>query len=1295
MQDEDVTQDLPDDWVAVLDPDSGDYYYWNQKTDEVTWDRPEMPVVEEQPALAEDMLEMNERLVIPPLPKDDLLLRSVAPPEIMQIIEDGQQPEAPQPPQDEDWSDEMANIVNFSQADFTDLPEGWKAVHDQATGRYYFWYKPTGEVTWTQPKKQEPAAEISSASVTLPTIIFPAEGSSSPTPGSSSPTPHLPEESEKKTQPIFEEVPPENSDAKKDKGSKEKNSQEPTVEVSSGPVNLPTIIFPAMGSSSPTPPHLPESVHVEIPPSVSSRPGSTGALSQIKSLPLLGSAMPHPPEGKEMEVQPSEPSLPVMPHLQEAHLPAEPSANVSSVLTTPSTGSASSPPAVFPLLGATAPHVPGAVAPHLPEPHLPDAEKTGKTELPPNLSTVPVPNTPSTGPANLPSNLFPRLGATAPHLPEPHLTEPDQTKTNQPPPNVLSESSSAGAGDLTALLDAAQPHLPEPEETKKAEPPPNVAGVLSSAQTGTAGLPSNLFPLLGAATPPSQAPHLPEPEQTTPPPNVSSVLSTANAGTPGLPSNLFPLLGTAASPSQAPHLPGAAPPPSLSPHLPEPEPPTNAEPPPNVSSALNIASAGTPGLPKTLFPLLGAATPTSQEPHLPAVLPTKKTGPPPNLASVLSAAKSGSPAQPSTPALSTAKSGSSGQPSTSYPVLGAVAPQSLSASLGTASQVTKPKQENVPDQMELKKTAQNGMSLPTDGLSATAGSAQTKTDYEKRLDDIRKRTEEAEFEYALLGKIPGMTSPFLLKSTGPASSSLPPQIEKQEEPSKTSLALDKLKTRLVKGDTDTPISPTLQTEPEPEIEENIPIAETDSSVDSTSSVQNNEQPGLSKETVVNPLTAIGNLLRNPQYGKYGGVPAAPGPLPSQVEVESPIVADTDPPTPTPTPAPTASPTNPPTTPPTPVPTPLPTAVPVKTSVIPPAPVPVPAAAPAPVLTKVAPVNVVDPKANAEKEAFRTNLDTWTVEKLSKFLKTQGLATSGQKEDMIERILTKIPLKQLGEILNKPMGQRGSPTTQEAARTTSSSSGTAEQSKPASIDQPKASEIPAPESAPVSDLLLGSTQKSGEDFGALLIKSILANPPMPAPAQTPAVKAPASVPAATPKAPAPTPAPAPVEPPKELKDAQEEIIINAKEPQGDYIISSSTAPVQDSVAPASKAEEPESIFAKVGHWISSIFGGSKKPTQLMSTFPEAQERVDQTNLRQEKWMKQGAWLSSFFPDFFVLFGAVFVTMAFSFFSNRKQKYNLNITETLCNCNSELPDDSDDVDGDVIIQLSNENGNYGSV
>ena len=34
-------------------------------------------------------------------------------------FQDGQQPEAPQPPQDEDWSDEMANIVNFSQADFT------------------------------------------------------------------------------------------------------------------------------------------------------------------------------------------------------------------------------------------------------------------------------------------------------------------------------------------------------------------------------------------------------------------------------------------------------------------------------------------------------------------------------------------------------------------------------------------------------------------------------------------------------------------------------------------------------------------------------------------------------------------------------------------------------------------------------------------------------------------------------------------------------------------------------------------------------------------------------------------------------------------------------------------------------------------------------------------------------------------------------------------------------------------------------------------------------------------------
>ena len=36
-------QDLPPDWIALEDPDSGDVYYANEVTGETTWDRPKVP----------------------------------------------------------------------------------------------------------------------------------------------------------------------------------------------------------------------------------------------------------------------------------------------------------------------------------------------------------------------------------------------------------------------------------------------------------------------------------------------------------------------------------------------------------------------------------------------------------------------------------------------------------------------------------------------------------------------------------------------------------------------------------------------------------------------------------------------------------------------------------------------------------------------------------------------------------------------------------------------------------------------------------------------------------------------------------------------------------------------------------------------------------------------------------------------------------------------------------------------------------------------------------------------------
>ena len=36
----DAVVTLPADWEQVIDEDSGDHYYWNRVTDEVTWDCP-------------------------------------------------------------------------------------------------------------------------------------------------------------------------------------------------------------------------------------------------------------------------------------------------------------------------------------------------------------------------------------------------------------------------------------------------------------------------------------------------------------------------------------------------------------------------------------------------------------------------------------------------------------------------------------------------------------------------------------------------------------------------------------------------------------------------------------------------------------------------------------------------------------------------------------------------------------------------------------------------------------------------------------------------------------------------------------------------------------------------------------------------------------------------------------------------------------------------------------------------------------------------------------------------------
>mmetsp|Transcript_19874 Transcript_19874/g.43114 ORF Transcript_19874/g.43114 Transcript_19874/m.43114 type:complete len:259 (+) Transcript_19874:18-794(+) len=126
--DDDTSPDLPPDWIALDDAESGDTYYLNQVTMATTWDKPTG----------------GEKV------------------EVVETEENSQQPSE---------SDTASN--------HSDLPPGWEAILEPSSGDYYYAHE-SGETQWEHPESDN---SIANQGITSDENEMPSDENRPPPPG--------------------------------------------------------------------------------------------------------------------------------------------------------------------------------------------------------------------------------------------------------------------------------------------------------------------------------------------------------------------------------------------------------------------------------------------------------------------------------------------------------------------------------------------------------------------------------------------------------------------------------------------------------------------------------------------------------------------------------------------------------------------------------------------------------------------------------------------------------------------------------------------------------------------------------------------------------------------------------------------------------------------------------------------------------------------------------------------------------------------------------------------------------
>jgi hypothetical protein len=138
-----LTENLPRGWLALEDPDSGETYFANEVTGELTWDRPKM--------------QQTETNFDDDLPTGWIALEDADSGETYYLNEATMATTWDRPNEengseiDENNREHQSSEIVGVSCNNEDLPPGWEAILDPSSGDYYFAHE-SGETQWELPE---------------------------------------------------------------------------------------------------------------------------------------------------------------------------------------------------------------------------------------------------------------------------------------------------------------------------------------------------------------------------------------------------------------------------------------------------------------------------------------------------------------------------------------------------------------------------------------------------------------------------------------------------------------------------------------------------------------------------------------------------------------------------------------------------------------------------------------------------------------------------------------------------------------------------------------------------------------------------------------------------------------------------------------------------------------------------------------------------------------------------------------------------------------------------------------